>query len=46
MIDPVMAQYKPFRIIVKGEEKTNSIISCNKNGDRIDITYQDGSTYS
>ncbi|MDR2734834.1 MAG: AAA family ATPase [Spirochaetota bacterium] len=34
------------QIIVKGEDKTDSIRSWNENGERIDITYLNGKTYS
>jgi len=33
-------------IIVKGEDKTNSISTLNERDGKIHITYQDGQTYS
>ena len=34
------------RIIIKGEDKTDSIRSYNENGDRIDVIYSNDKTYS
>jgi len=41
----VLASQKP-RILVKGEDRTESIRSWRRNGDKIAITFSSGKTYS